>query len=772
MSGGTGSLPHAFRKRWCRSLSVHRVCAAILIVALAACSFKDPAEAKADAIRRGDELTDRQEHRRAVQAYREAIAIDPHDGAARMKLSRALRAAERWSEGAREGIAAADLLPDDLEAQVWGVSMMLAESRFIDAHERLTTLLERYPRHAQLFVLLGNTKAKLIDSTWVLWRMDQMLRDDVNIDLARITLRSDVPAAVDREAEAAYRHALELDPDSMEAQLAFANFLWIVGRADESEPLLKKVAAENPTHWLVNGAIGRLYLRAGRPAEAEKYLKAAEAIGDRDARFALADAYFALNRSAEALSILNELAADNDAGGNATLRAADIERHLGRRDAAQQRLDALLTREPRNAGALRRRAEILLEIGEIAPALAAARAAVETDATSAQVRYVFGRALAETGDIKGAFDQMNDAVRLFPNSKQASGELARLALALGRNDVAVEFARKTVRMAPDDRDANADLVRALLRTGNLSEAETALAPLLARDPRSADLLVLSGAIHGARGRTSAARTAYLRALDADRDSFDALSSLVALDLEAARLDDARARIDEALRTHPDSPRHLLLSAQVSIAARNLQQAETALRKALTAAPADAAAALLLADLLGQQQRRDEALRVLEQGLVQRPSAAELQIALADVLDALGRTADARTRYQATLVEHPNAATASAKLAALHVREGDNLEVALTLARAAKQQLPDDPDVSATLGWVYVRRNLPALGLPHLQYAVRAEPTNPLYRYQLGLAYLGARQTQRAREELTRALELDPASPYAGEARSALASVTR
>ena len=73
----------------------------------------------------------------------------------------------------------------------------------------------------------------------------------------------------------------------------------------------------------------------------------------------------------------------------------------------------------------------------------------------------------------------------------------------------------------------------------------------------------------------------------------------------------------------------------------------------------------------------------------------------------------------------------------------------------------------TLGWVYVRRDLASLGIPHLEDAVRAVPSHPGYRYHLGMAYLRSGAKGKARDELARALRLDERFPEAQSAREPL-----
>lgn len=143
------------------------------------------------------------------------------------------------------------------------------------------------------------------------------------------------------------------------------------------------------------------------------------------------------------------------------------------------------------------------------------------------------------------------------------------------------------------------------------------------------------------------------------------------------------------------------------------------------------------------------------------------MALARMLETNGRLKEARGRYEDIVAKDPRAAVAAARLAALYVQGGENSGLALSLASRAKAQLPNDPEVSDVLGWVYVQNDQPRPAIPHLENAVRAEPANPRYRYHLGIAYFRAEMWSKAREELAKALSLSQSFPGAKDAERTL-----
>jgi tetratricopeptide (TPR) repeat protein len=89
---------------------------------------------------------------------------------------------------------------------------------------------------------------------------------------------------------------------------------------------------------------------------------------------------------------------------------------------------------------------------------------------------------------------------------------------------------------------------------------------------------------------------------------------------------------------------------------------------------------------------------------------------------------------------------------------------LTLAQAAKKELPDQPEVNDTLGWVYYRKGLFGLAIEALEQSVQKDPDNAVYLYHLGMTYAGQGDRTRARSALDRALALNPRFDGAEQAR--------
>jgi tetratricopeptide (TPR) repeat protein len=143
-----------------------------------------------------------------------------------------------------------------------------------------------------------------------------------------------------------------------------------------------------------------------------------------------------------------------------------------------------------------------------------------------------------------------------------------------------------------------------------------------------------------------------------------------------------------------------------------------------------------------------------------------------ILEAQGKRGEAARWYETTLAAVPDAPIAANNLAMIYADAGENLDRALQLATTAKQALPDNAEVDDTLGWVYYRKNLPALAVAPFEESLNKRPDTPEVLYHLGLTQARLGQTARARVLLERALTLNPTLASRDIGRETIASLAR
>jgi tetratricopeptide (TPR) repeat protein len=132
-----------------------------------------------------------------------------------------------------------------------------------------------------------------------------------------------------------------------------------------------------------------------------------------------------------------------------------------------------------------------------------------------------------------------------------------------------------------------------------------------------------------------------------------------------------------------------------------------------------------------------------------------------------KTADAKKRYEAILNSNPTAAVAANNLAWIYAEEGTQLDEALRLAQSAATSMPDNAEVSDTIGWIYYKKELPALAITAFERSVERAPDNASYHYHLALALSKSGDSARARTVVQQALKLKPDYPDAQKLLSSL-----
>ena len=743
----------------------------VLLVGVGAGCSSDPEEVLRQQMEQGNSYMQSKKYSEAIVSFRNAVRADERSGEARMKLAEAYLAAGDGRNGLREAIRAADLMPDNVEAQLRSGLLLLLGKQYPEARTRAVAALAKEPQNPQALILLGNSLAGLKDIDGAIEQVEQAINEDPQLTLSYANLGALQLAKGDRDAaEDAFRKAIAAAPRSSDAHASLANFLWAAGDVAGAESEFKTALQLEPTSPAVNRAMATFYSSQNRADEAEPYLKAyAKDSGAGDAQFLLADYYVRSKRVSEATTILSGLAGDQGSFARASLRLATLDFVDGRRPQAYARIDDVVRREPRNEAAFRTRIRFLLSEGKNQEALAATGRLIEINPRSANNQFARSLALEATGSPDEAVKALREALAVAPASAPIQAKLSELLLSRGDVKTALALSEQVVKTQPQSTTARFLRAKALLRSGELVSAERELAAIEKVAP-SAEVYTWTGMLHETKRDVRAARRSFERALQLDPESDIALAGLVSADLAEKNPSSALARIQTRLAKTPNDAALVMMSGMAYMAVRDFPKAEAAYRKLLELDPNNMDAYGRLGALYYSQNRLDEAKKSFEE-IAQRPGtpvAAETM--LGTILVRQNNPTEARKHFERALQLNPRAAVAANNLAWDYTTNGGNLDTALQLAQTAKAELPDNALVTDTLGWVYYQKGLSALAVATLKEAAAKGATNPDIHYHLGLAYLKNGNKPEARASLEHVLKLNPAFPAAADVRRALATI--
>lgn len=737
-----------------------------LLLTLTACA--NPEADRQRYLDSGDRFLAENRIQEAVVEYRNAVRADNRHGESRLKLAEALVRAGEPRRAIREFVRAADLLPDNLDAQVKAATYLSLAGQFEDAKTRLQRVLDREPTNVDAQVLMGNALAGLKDLTGAVAQIEEAIQVDPSRGLSYSNLGLLRIAQGDRDAAAAaFLKAVEVDPKSVGAHLALATFRMQTGDAAGAESSLKSALSLEPGHALGNRALAALYLASNRAADAEAPLRTVAAAGGAAAKLALADYYIRMGRKDDARGVLTPMVGDAATFGDAQSRLAQILYADGDRTQAHALVDEILVKSPNNATVLVIKSRWLMTEGRREEALARAQSAVKASPDSSIAHYLLGVIQADMRDVVAARAAFQEVLRLNPRVAAAQLHLSQLELAAGAPAQAVQLAEAAVKNAPQSPDAQLSLARGLIAQRDLSRAEPIVAALVKQYPTVGEVHALDGTLQLAKKNTGGARAAYTRALQYAPASYPAVSGLTALDLLEKKGTDARARLNQRLADAPANVPLLLLSARTSMALNDLPDAEKTLRRVIELAPADTSAYGLLGQVYLAQRRLDQAQAEFDQLARRNTKDVGSRTLAAVIAHTKNALEDAKTRYRAILEIDPNAPVAANNLAWIYAEEGRDLDEALRLAQTAARAAPDRSDIQDTIGWIYYKKDLPSLAIPPFEQAVAKDPDNALYHLHLGMAFAKNGNVEQARQAVAAALRLNPAYKEAREFQATL-----
>jgi Flp pilus assembly protein TadD len=301
----------------------------------------------------------------------------------------------------------------------------------------------------------------------------------------------------------------------------------------------------------------------------------------------------------------------------------------------------------------------------------------------------------------------------------------------------------------------------------LVKAESLLKELLTAAPDSPVVHAQVGWLRLAKKEAAGATAEFQRAVQLDPTQLDAVSGLVAQDLAAGRQEEARSRAKALVDQAPASVGPLTLAGRTNLMTGRFEDAEGMLNRAIEADPSALEAYSTLGQVYLQQRRLEDARKIFEQRAKRESRPVEALTMVGLIYEMQQRTDDARKVFEQVLSLDPNATVAANNLAWIYAENGGNLDVALQLAKVAQAALPDSPETSDTLGWVYLKKEIYDLSISTFRRAVEVAPTNAKFQYHLGLAYARSGDKNRAKTTLQTALRLKSDFDGAADAKRVL-----
>jgi len=760
---------------------------------LLACS-RDPNVAKKRYLENGDKYFAKGKYKEASIMYRNALQKDQRYGLAYYHLALTDLKLGRAPNAIGELRRAVELIPKDqtehVDSEVKLAEIYIAftrEDQFLnevdgivkdlftrdansyDGH-RLTADLD-YLR-AQVSFGSGNrdrTK-KLLDDSIVEYRKAVSMKPPT----PTLTMKLAQALTADRqypEAEQLYKQLIDKDKTFTQPYTQLFRLYVVQNRVADAEQILKAGAANNPKQVnllvLLSGFYSNLKRHSDMVAVLDRIKSHAK---DFDRAYLLVgDFYFRNGDSDQALAQYKEgMAADPKQKATYQKRMIEVLMRLDKRSDAADINAAILKENPKDSDARGLQASMLLDRGEVQKAISELQAVVNAAPDNFVARFNLGRAHVARGELEQARQQFSEAIRERPDYVPGRLALAQLEVMQRQYDAALESVNAVLRI--DKKNGPARMIEASAYVGQkkYAEARQLIETMQQSNPNSADVTFSLGMIDLHEQKYKEAEDTFRKAYQQNPKDSRGLVGLVESLARQNKYDEATQVLQQELVKDPKNIDLLIALGNIAVRSGNFDLGISQFQKVLDTLDKNSKIRGQVYLRMGETYRRkgdlNGAVAALYKAKEVLPDNSLVVSTLAQALDIAGRKPEAVQTWEQAVKLDPRNAVALNNLAFLMAESGGDLDQALTYAQRAEQMMPSMNEVSDTLGWIYLKKNLSDNAMDIFQRLVTRAPDNSTYRYHLGMALSQKGDRPRAIKELQQALHSNPSKEEEGKIR--------
>ena len=712
--------------------------------------------------------------RQAAGHYRATLDIDAGHTKARASLSRIYVMAGLPNDAIglveevlaeKEGAERAPLLA------VRGAAysqLGMVEEALLDARNAVAA----DPNHEQGVALLGGVLTNREEYTEAAQVLDDGIAnspESMDLRVARALLAEqmgDAAAAVDQ-----YNYLLEANPEEVVYRYQAAAYYQRANEIDKAEAALRdavEIAGDDAATLRLVSFIEQRY--GADAAEQELRERSADSASTR---LQLANFYRRQDRIEDAMTTYRSLVDDMPRApeaDTAKARLAALLLERGEREQAVGLLEGVLEENPRNADALFVRATQAVTENRPDDAIADFRLLIRDDPEVIVNHLGIARAYLLKGQNTLAEEALRDAVKAEPNNLESRVQLAQFLARNGKTEAADDLIRSVIVRAPESIIARDTAVRIAITRGDWSEALERAKGIVEIAPDAYAGHYLSGiALEGLKDEPAAIE-AYERAIDLNVDAADALVAWARIKVRNGEIEPVFAAIDRVPETSAARVTVDHLKGEVLMTQGEAEQSRAVLESVIERNSAWWVPYRTLSRTYAAEDL-DNRTAALQRGFDATNAPLPLGIELATLYEQQGRIDAAIGTYDAMIEANAASdllANNLAMLLATYRTDAASLERAQQLTQQFAST--DNPAFLNTFGWTRLKSGQLDVALPALKQAVNLQPNSAILRYHLGVALAETGDSDAAREELSRALQLGDQFPGADDARERLSSI--
>jgi len=692
------------------------------------------------------------ELRQAVQAY--PGLANAHYDLGRLYLSKQL-----VRNAYSEFLLTIKYDPNHRDAWLAAADLLVRAGELPEARDRAMTASEKWPNNAYAKIILAESYFASKDYLAGRPYLDEALKLDPQNSRAVYDLA--LAQIHDKQydlAKASLQRASELAPDASIPVLTLARFLESEAHPEEAEAVLQKFAERKPDNIEAQQLLGTFFVREKRYPQAETQFKRVSALGEKTPllRSVLAQFYVSQGRVQDAEHEYKRVLAAHDDDRLNSRALASLYYANNRKNEATEILEKLLKNDPNDAESLELRGRMALQSNRPNDALLDFERAKKSNPGAPGIMLYIAKAQAAKGDVEQAKGSLRDLLSRAPKHLEALQMIGELDLQAGQADLALEDLSKAAALDPNSNKTKLLIAEARLLKGDLPTADRDLTQLLAveKDQRRRNI------IFGLLAKSKLGQKKYSEAVEVTRRQLkedpNSASGLYMLGIASSSQAQKQANrgiqeMEAYLAKNPWADGYQELG-KFALQVGNYQVADRAFHSALQLDPNLWFASAGLADTYERADQIKEARKIYDDLVKKYPDNNVLRIRLAQLYTTEGDWPHAQAVYEDALKLDPKNIYAKNDLAWGYLEHGGNLDLALKLAQEAKEAAPNNPAITDTLAWLYVKKGTNDAAIELMKDCVKRAPENSLYHYHLGVAYFQSGRMPEAKQSLQTALK--------------------
>jgi tetratricopeptide (TPR) repeat protein len=732
---------------------------------------RDPNVRKQKYLESGNRFSAQSKYREAAIQYLNALKVDKSFPDAHYALAQTYMHLGQYSGAYAELARTVELQPSNLKARIDLGNLLLAGGKIDEAQKQADAIMALQPNNPDVHAMLSAIALKRGNRDQALAEIGRALQLEPNRAAFHedLGLLQSADPAKSSSVEDELKKAVALDAKSVNAKLLLASFYARNNRLQDAEQVGWSAVATDPKSLAARASLAQIILKQGDQPRAEKVLRQAsnDLADNPQGVLILADYFEGSGQIDKAKAEFASLAAKYPK--NTTVQKGYIRVLLQVKDYATARtvVSDLMKKNSKDPEVAALNGIVLLNDGKASDAVNALMEGAKNYPKDAFIQYWLGRAALQKGDSALAEKSFRQAMELNPARLEAEEELARIAAARGDMQLLEDVADKAIAAAP--RFPGGYVWRASVEMNHNSpdKAEADLKTAISVAPQSMQAYLLLGRIRFSQNRFPEGVALLEQVLQGDPNSLEAMRLLIEYELFQKHPDKALARVNAQIEKSPKNSGLYDLLAKLQVQDKKLDEAVATAQKAMQINPGDAEAVMIYTQLQVNRGQVATAITAWEQWLGTHPTDAGALAVVGTLEESRGDNGKAEAYYRKSLQIQPQQPVAANNLAYRMLLNGENVDVALTLAQSARQSTPNSPNTADTLAWAYYYKGTYAFARDLLEDAVKAAPGNATMEYHLGMVYAKLKDKNNASIHLKKAVSLAPDSPAAKDAKAAL-----